>query len=100
MRGGDFPIDMAATVGKRIGRDVQDAHHERACQLEREAPAAKTRDVHLPERGLGRTCGLDQAGFADGAVPAPGVAPVVDDPLPDCVGFGGRGGRTAMMSSI
>jgi hypothetical protein len=38
--------------------------------------------------------------LADGAASGPGVAPGVDEPAPDCEGFGGRGGFPAMMSSI
>ena len=38
-----LPLDIAAAIGKGVRRDVEDAHHERARELEREAPAAKNR---------------------------------------------------------
>ncbi len=167
-RAGD--VEIPAAVGERVGSDVDDAHHQRAREIEQVAAAAQNGWLH---RAVGPTsvgmqsvdsrspaeagptasvavrspaeagptasvaCGVrlkpdprrqarrparrraafcppvgppsggararphrDYAGVADGAAPAPGAAPVADGLLPDCVGFGGRGGRPAMMSSI
>jgi len=80
-------------VSVRNGRTIADDVRP---QSERGTPGVP----RLAPVAAGGTREAGYAGFADGAVPAPAEVPGVDDPLPDCVGFGGRGGRPSMMSLI
>ena len=98
-------VEEAAAVGKRVGRDVDDAHDAagargRSGARRSERPQLQRQSTGAARRRVPGESARRQAGFADGAAPAPARRPAAACRCADCVGFGGRGGRPAMMSSI
>ena len=89
-------LEVAAAVGEGVGRDVDHAHDERARQRQQEAAAAQ------PGRGGGSARSLHHLGSGAGVPVGAGALGPLSRGLGTTFGegFGGRGGRPCMMSSI